>query len=107
MIYNYKKIKKNINKYDYISFDIFDTLIKRNLSTPTNIFDLVEKLYNEISDIKIKNFKICRINAEKKAINSAYNNEPNIDEIYQNLDINKNKFNVKKLKEIETNLEVL
>lgn len=37
------RIKKAINKYSVISFDIFDTLLQRKVSTPSDVFDLVEK----------------------------------------------------------------
>ena len=41
---------KEINKYKYISFDIFDTLIKRNVEKPEDIFKIVEK------KLQIENF---------------------------------------------------
>ena len=56
----YKDIYKEIENYKYISFDIFDTLIKRNVEKPTDIFELIPKRYNK----ELKNFKEKRINAE-------------------------------------------
>ena len=35
-----------IAEYKYISFDIFDTLIKRNVRYPAEIFERVEENYN-------------------------------------------------------------
>lgn len=36
--------KMKIDKYKYISFDIFDTLIYRNVAKPTGIFSITENL---------------------------------------------------------------
>lgn len=36
-------IIKQIEKYDVVSFDIFDTLLKRNVKKPTDIFRYMEK----------------------------------------------------------------
>ena len=43
---DYNKIKDLIDNYKIISFDIFDTLLKRNTIKPIDIFELVEKKYN-------------------------------------------------------------
>lgn len=37
------RIKKTINKYPVVSFDIFDTLLRREVSSPSDVFDQVEK----------------------------------------------------------------
>ena len=41
-----RKIIKKINKYDYISFDIFDTLIKRKTKRPEEVFSIIEEKFN-------------------------------------------------------------
>lgn len=76
-----EKIKKKIEKYDVISFDIFDTLIRRLVNNPTQIFDIVEKEYNKNHNIPISNFKYNRIMCERKITNVI----PNIDNIYNKL----------------------
>ena len=40
------KLKNKIEKYEYISFDIFDTLIKRNIDNPTKVAMMLEKKNN-------------------------------------------------------------
>ena len=40
-------IIKQIEKYDVVSFDIFDTLLKRNVKKPTDIFRYMEKKYQK------------------------------------------------------------
>ncbi len=59
-------VAKKVRNYDIISFDIFDTLILRPFTNPTDLFVIVgEKL-------KINNFQTIRINAEKKAREIAF-----------------------------------
>ena len=45
------RVDVDINEYSSISFDIFDTLIKRCVSKPNDVFALVERYCkeNEIS----------------------------------------------------------
>jgi len=68
------KIEKDT---EYISFDIFDTLIVRDVNQPTDVFRLME--------IKtgIKNFAARRIRAERNARAMARNGEVTITEIYR------------------------
>lgn len=44
---NYKNAYKLIDKADIVSFDVFDTLITRMVSNPTQIFDIVQEEYNK------------------------------------------------------------
>lgn len=59
-----KSLETLINKKKVISFDLFDTLITRNLDRPTDLFDIVE---NEIrkNDIELSNFREKRVASEK------------------------------------------
>lgn len=77
----YEDLNLLIDSYDYVSFDIFDTLIKRNVKNPTDIFDIVEKEYNKTNSL-INNFKENRIKAEKKAIAKSLHEEITLEEIY-------------------------
>lgn len=52
---------KQVKKYDVISFDIFDTMIFRPFSSPTDLFILLGDM------LQINDFKQIRINAEKRA----------------------------------------
>lgn len=71
------KIYKKIDKYEYVSFDIFDTLIKRDTLLPEDVFNIIEKESN------IKNFKNKRVLAQKKARLNTDKEEITINEIYQ------------------------
>lgn len=75
------KFLSYIQGYQYVSFDIYDTLIYRTVSAPSDVFDIVEALYcNHYS--KIKDFKKHRIAAEQSARHNNPNGEVNILDIY-------------------------
>lgn len=61
---------------EYISFDIFDTLLKRDVPNPVDVFKLVEIISGE-SDFKNK-----RIEAELQARKRKGDGEVGLDEIY-------------------------
>lgn len=100
-----KKIIKIIDKYDVISFDIFDTLIKRNCLKPHDIFAIVESMYNSQNDNKISDFMEYREMAEKKARENSEYEDVNLNEIYNNF----SKFDsetLNKLKQLEIETEL-
>ncbi|MBQ8306758.1 MAG: hypothetical protein IJX90_11150 [Blautia sp.] len=66
---------ESIKDYDYISFDIFDTLVKRNVEEPTDIFSIMVKTVGE-------NFREKRIQAEKRARAELGKVEVTIEDIY-------------------------
>lgn len=78
-------IYEKIDKAEYISFDIFDTLIQRNIRVPSDVFKLVEESYNKKFKEKINDFKKNRILAEKKARRNSHNEEITLNEIYNKL----------------------
>ena len=97
-----KQMKRVILNSDVVSFDIFDTLICRNCSSYTDIFDIVENRYNLIAENKISNFKECRLRASKLAKAELMYEEVTYDEIYDFLDCDCDKSLLKKLEyEIE------
>ena len=77
------KIYELISKYAYISFDIFDTLIKRNVAKPSDLFKLMEKSCADIIGAE-SGFANKRIKAEGKA-REKYNRPVTIYEIYGEL----------------------
>ncbi|CDA16247.1 putative uncharacterized protein [Clostridium sp. CAG:571] len=96
------KIYKIIDKYDVISFDIFDTLIKRVVNSPKQIFDIVEKKYNETYSKKISSFKMKRIASE----NEIKDHIATLTDIYDNMKKYYSKDECDSLKEIEILTEV-
>lgn len=105
MNYKVNKIISKFENYEYVSFDLFDTLVKRDVSSSKKIFCIVENEYYKKYNKKINNFLNDRILAEKEAINKFENREPNIDEIYQCFK-DYQKDDLDKLKEIEVNTEI-
>ena len=57
---SFEELKGIIKEYEYISFDIFDTLIMRMLPEPHDVLDYVEVVLRE-KNISIKNYKSNRI----------------------------------------------
>ncbi|UNL42963.1 glycosyltransferase [Ligilactobacillus agilis] len=62
----------------YVSFDIFDTLLKRNVTTPSDVFDLVQ-LYLPSN---VKYSKKIRIEAERIARKNSSTEEITLKDIY-------------------------
>ena len=92
---------EELKKYKYVSFDIFDTLILRNVSKPVDIFEIVEVEYNKIHEEKLSNFKNLRIEAELTARKNTSKEEITINEIYDNLKFD----NKDEIKELEIQIE--
>lgn len=82
-----KNLKRQIDKHSIISFDIFDTLIKRDCHSPTDIFEIVEKQYNKDNHLKIKDFKKSRIHAEEMARSKSDREDITLDDIYHELEV--------------------
>lgn len=99
-----KNLKKKIDSHRIISFDIFDTLIKRNCHNPFDIFDIVEKKYNNKYKKNICNFKTIRINAEKEARKNSFLEEVTLEEIYSYINLDKKVKNILLKSEIETEI---
>lgn len=69
-------IINQIEKYDIVSFDIFDTLLKRNVKKPTDVFEYIEKKNNKTG------FCEQRIAAEKRARTKKNGVEVTLSDIY-------------------------
>lgn len=75
-------MKINIDKYEYISFDIFDTLIKRCVANPHDVFELVNRYCKKNNIAVPDDFKEKRIKAER-IINQKNKRPSTIKEIYE------------------------
>ena len=62
---SYENLIDKINNYENVSFDIFDTLLKRNVKEPTDVFDIVQRYVGK----EYPNFKVKRIDAWKIVLN--------------------------------------
>lgn len=84
MIKSYDTMRQELSSYDVISFDIFDTLVSRRISSGDGILSLIElkadKILNEKTDFKSK-----RKQAEIIYRNKYPDKDPDTDDIYNQL----------------------
>lgn len=76
----YDEICKMIDETDIVSFDVFDTLIRRLVDEPETVFEIVGKQYG------IENFRKLRVDFQTKASQMAEKNglpHADIDSIYE------------------------
>ena len=112
----YEELKRLIcnPEIEYVSFDIFDTLIVRPFLTPTDLFILLDKDFRELSkNCTGVDFSKMRINAEKQARDNLKNNlssneEITLDDIYNVLvrDYNVPENITDKMKKLEIDAEI-
>ena len=69
---------------EIVSFDIFDTLVKRRCGTPHKIFDIVEQVCAQ-NGVVMPNYAKKRIKAEEEARKKKQGQEITISDIYQEL----------------------
>jgi len=98
----------DLDKYDLISLDIFDTLLLRALAKPIDLFLIVwEQAIKEdinLTDISPMEFMKLRVEMERRARNKAIKREVNLNEIYNeipNYIVN----NIEQLKQLEIEAE--
>ncbi len=105
-MYNLEKdVYEEICGYDYVSFDLFDTLIKRSFSSVERIFELVEYKVNQEYKLNIKDFKKNRMLAEKKARKYKSREDITLNDVYNYLNYEKNICTI--LMKEEINMEVV
>ena len=81
--YNELYMQKNdISKYEYVSFDVFDTLIFRSVATLEDIFIIVQELYIKKTGCTISSFYRDRIKAERIARSQHIGQDITLDETY-------------------------
>lgn len=101
----YAEILELIKNKNVVSFDIFDTLLLRNVAQPIDIFKILDRIVKE--KFNILNFLKKRVEAEKKARAVSENGEANFDEIYIQLENEiKNKEIVNQIKKLEMEKEI-
>jgi predicted HAD superfamily hydrolase len=81
---NIAKELKRIKRFDLVSFDIFDTLIVRSVSSPKEIFFLAGQKVLD-SPVESAKFQSARILAENIARKKSKTGEVNLDDIYNSL----------------------
>lgn len=84
---NSEKIKNAINCVDYVSFDVFDTLVKRNLAEPKDVFTYLEQKINADGVYPFDHFANARIEAEEKAHKEVQKREITLQDIYSRISL--------------------
>ncbi|MEC5270230.1 HAD-IA family hydrolase [Heyndrickxia coagulans] len=99
-------IKRKLKNYEYVSFDIFDTLIKRDVNDIYDVFSLVESKYNRKYSDSVNGFKQVRIESERSAYSKIKGKEEvTLDDIYNIMTLY-NDLKKEKLKELEIDTEI-
>lgn len=94
-----------ISSFNYVSFDIFDTLLKRDVPDPHSIFYLMEDMLERKLGLNIDNFYRKRIEAERIARKEAKNKEITLCDIYASAKDELIRKNAVKFVELEKELE--
>lgn len=75
-------IVTQLNDFDVVSFDIFDTLIKRDVTRPADIHEYVSRIYESQTGIHLAQYKARRVDAERLARNTSRREEITLKEIF-------------------------
>lgn len=78
-----EKFAKKLAQYDVISFDVFDTLIFRPFSKPTDLFYMVGEKLHYLDFERIR--RMMEMQARQKAYKQSGSYEVTLQEIYQEL----------------------
>ena len=93
--------------FGYISFDVFDTLIKRNVAEPADVFRLIELEHNRLyPQEKISDFYEKRRLAQRCAKEQSVIEEITLNEIYDVLTSIYGNTKARQLKELEVKIEL-
>lgn len=80
-----KKFEHKIDKYDVVSFDVFDTLLVRLVSDPADVFLLTGAKCQKLTGLSSEEFKKRRIEAANQATTADEYNEPTLKDIYKHM----------------------
>lgn len=83
---NFEDVWDELASSEIISFNVFNTLLKTNITTEDNIFEMVENIWNKSNKQKLLDFKSKRKYAQKIA-QIKYGFKTNLDNIYEELDV--------------------
>lgn len=101
---DYQIVEQLIDDNDIISFDIYDTILLRNVLNPTDLFEIVSLELEKLNK-GIENFKKIRINAEKHARFISGNEDITLDSIYNVISNKLGKSLSESIKKIELEVE--
>lgn len=97
-----EKVKKKIDSVDVVSFDIFDTLIKRNCKTPHGFLKVMEK--EVLMKYGVNNFSAIRVQVEQVIYKKR--NYVTLADIYSNLNLDVSEDELNQIRCLEEEYEL-
>lgn len=98
-------LEYTISSAEVISFDIFDTLVKRNVQEPRQVHQIVEQEFYRQTGNHIPEYEKRRVSAEKKARECSIREEIYMDDIFDLLSGIPDEWR-KMLQELEKQIEI-
>ena len=102
--YFFETIKQEIQQYKVISFNLFDSLVLRNVLFPQDIFRILDKQIYE--NYGIRDFRYIRLNVENEVRNQSNQEDVGIDDIYNEIKLRYSEIPVNEIKELEYQVEL-
>lgn len=104
---NSTSLKHKIENHTYVSFDIFDTLLKRDVAKPQDVFLILGIQISRKLGINVKDFAKKRIDAEKTARRNCTSGEVCLSDIYSCFEDNEVKSHMDRIISMEEYLELV
>ncbi len=79
------KVWRMVSRAEVVSFDVFDTLVKRNVKAPEDVHREVEKKFFEKTGVKLDNYQRHRVEAEREARREERGEETSLEEIFRHM----------------------
>lgn len=99
------QIEKLIRKADVVSFDIFDTLVKRCVKMPEDMHKIVAGKFYAETQVQLGEYQKYRMEAEKKARRQCIGEEVTLEEIFSHIE-NIPEIHKRRLRRIEEETEI-
>ena len=103
---NINQIKKIVDRVPVISFDLFDTLVKRDCCKPAELFVFLEQKINQKYKVE-SHFASKRVQAEIDARNNSTAEEVSLDEIYDELSFKEDSISKVQIRQWEEEYEYM
>ncbi len=101
-----EEILDQIERYTTVSFDVFDTVVKREVAEPKDVFALIEARLRDKSNISVEHFYELRVEAERIARKANRRREVTLEDIYKQVPVsNEQRLELMRL-ECQTEIEI-
>ncbi len=82
-----EELLKQIEGKMTVSFDVFDTVVKRDVTRPKDVFALIESRLREGTEPCVEHFYAQRVEAERAARQTNHGREVALEEIYRQIPV--------------------